>query len=54
MAFLFTHLDAITRPLMLSEIDEHLAAGRMYVSDRLSCEASDILRGAPEGGRVLS
>jgi hypothetical protein len=36
MAFVFTHLDATTRPLMLSEIDIDVAAARLYVSDRLS------------------
>ena len=53
MAFLFTHLDAITRPLMLSEIESDLAAGRLRERSVESARP-DILRGAPEGGRVLS
>jgi hypothetical protein len=34
--FTFTHLDAITRPLMLSEIDRDLTAGSLYISERLN------------------
>jgi hypothetical protein len=36
MAFVFTHLDATTRPLMLSEIDLDVTAASLYVSDRLN------------------
>ena len=36
MSFAFSYLDATTRPFMLEEIDNDIAANTLYVSDRLN------------------